>query len=290
MRPPDRPTRIRAGYAWLLAIVPAAALAFATAGAAAPAGSTDLRIVKTDSPDPVTVNSTLTYTLEVADLGPATATGVTVTDQLPKGVDFVSAIATTGQCDQRARKVTCRLGALGTEAGMYAVASTVTIVAIPRQVGTIANTASVKGDQKDPVAANDKATATTTVIGGQVSCRGVPATIVGTRGNDVLTGTSGPDVISALGGDDTVRALAGRDLICAGTGHDYVGGGSALDRIFGGAGRDRVNGGGGPDRIKGNRGADVLRGNRGADRIFGGPGFDRCRGGAGFDSLRGCEL
>jgi uncharacterized repeat protein (TIGR01451 family) len=269
--------------------VPALALAFAGVGSAAPPGSTDLGITKTDSPDPVNVGSTLTYTIQVQNLGPDAATGVTVTDQLPKGVDFVSATASSGQCAHKGKKVTCDLGGLGAPTINYGSPPTVTLSAIPRQVGTISNTASVKGDQKDPVASNNKAMATTRVVGPAATCRGVPATIVGTAADDNITGTGGRDVIATLGGDDTIVSLAGRDLVCAGSGNDYVNAGSAADRVFGGAGKDRLLGRGGPDVLKGNAGNDVLKGSRGADRLRGGSGFDRCRGGAGVDSTRGCE-
>ncbi len=280
-----------ARYAWLLAVVPAfaLALAFAGVGAAAPSGSTDLKITKTDSPDPVNVGSTLAYTIQVQNLGPDAATGVTVTDQLPKGVDFVSATSTSGQCAHKEKKVTCDLGGLPAPTINYGAPPTVTITVIPRQVGTISNTASVKGDQKDPVASNNKATATTRVIGPGASCRGVPATMTGTAGNDTIIGTGGRDVVAAFGGNDTIASLAGRDLVCAGSGNDYIGAGSAADRVFGGAGKDRLLGRGGPDVLKGNSGDDALKGNRGADRLRGGSGFDRCDGGAGVDSIRGCE-
>jgi uncharacterized repeat protein (TIGR01451 family) len=274
--------------AWLLAIVALTALAFAGVGTAASPGSTDLAIAKTDSPDPVSVGSTLTYTIQVQNLGPNAATGVTVTDQLPKGVDFVSATATSGQCVRKGKKVTCELGGLSAPTINYGGPPTVTVSVIPRQVGTIGNTASVNGDQKDPVAANNKATATTRVVA-VATCRGVPATIVGTAGDDAITGTGGPDVIATLGGNDTIASLAGRDLVCAGSGNDHIGAGSAADRVFGGAGNDRLLGRGGPDVLKGGTGDDVLKGNRGADRLRGGSGFDRCRGGAGVDSIRGCE-
>jgi uncharacterized repeat protein (TIGR01451 family) len=277
-----------ARHAWLLAVVPLAALAFAAVGTAAPPSSTDLAITKTDSPDPVNVGSTLTYTIQVQNLGPNAATGVAVTDQLPKGVDFVSATATSGQCANKGKKVTCDLGGIGVPTVDYSGPPVVTLTAIPRQVGTISNTASVKGDQKDPVASNNKATATTRVVA-VASCRGIPATIVGTAGDDTITGTGGRDVIATLGGNDTIASLAGRDLVCAGRGDDYIGAGSAADRVFGGAGKDRLLGRGGPDVLRGNADNDVLKGNRGADRLRGGSGFDRCRGGAGVDSIRGCE-
>jgi len=282
-----------ARHAWLLAAVPIVALVFAGVGSAAPAGSTNLKITKADSPDPVSVGSTLTYTIQVQNLGPITATGVVLTDQLPKGVDFVSATTTAGNCSQRGKKVTCELGAIGVVPTVdYSGPATVTIAVIPREAGTISNTASVKGAQKDPVGADNKATATTRVVGAPkaASCRGVTATIVGTGGNDTLVGTGGRDVITALGGSDTIVSLAGRDLVCAGSGRDFVGAGSAADRVLGGAGKDRLLGRGGGDVLKGSAGNDVLKGNRGADRLRGGGGVDRCRGGAGTDSIRGCEL
>jgi uncharacterized repeat protein (TIGR01451 family) len=290
--PSSRRTRARrrALSAWLLAALALAALALTGVSAAAPAGPADLRIAAGDSPDPVSVGSTLTYAIEVQNLGPAAATGVTVTDALPKGVDFVSATAASGSCARKGQNVSCDLGTLGAPTVDYSGPHTVTIAVIPRRVGTITNAVSVKGGQKDPVAANNKAGVTTTVVGPPVTCRGVAATIVGTAGDDTLVGTGGRDVIAALGGNDTVVSLAGRDLVCAGSGNDYVGAGTAADRVFGGSGSDRLLGRGGPDKLRGSGGNDVLKGNRGADRLRGGSGQDRCRGGAGADSIRGCEL
>jgi uncharacterized repeat protein (TIGR01451 family) len=274
---------------WLLALVPIAVLSVVPAGSAAPTpGSADLRITKTDSPDPVQIGSTLTYTVKVENLGPLEATGVVVTDTLPKDVDFVSASATAGQCTQHTRKVSCDLGSVAAGGINYGSPPSVTLSVIPRKAGTITNTASVKGDQKDPVAKNNQATATTRVLGA-ATCRGVPATVTGTAGNDLLVGTGGRDVIVALAGDDRIVSLAGRDLICAGAGNDYVGAGSAADRVLAGAGRDRLLGRGGPDVLKGAAGNDVLKGGRGSDRLRGGRGFDICRGGPGADSIRGCE-
>jgi uncharacterized repeat protein (TIGR01451 family) len=279
-----------ARYAWLLAAVPITALGFAAVGSAAPGDPTDLKITKTDSPDPVRVGSTLTYTIRVDNRGPLAATGVTVTDSLPKGVDFLSA---SPGCALRGQKVTCSLGDIPFGGVNYSGSSTITIAVIPRQAGSITNTASVKSDQKDLVPGNDTATTTTRVLAprqtGTATCRGIPATIVGTRGDDNLVGTGGPDVIAAFGGNDTIASLAGRDLVCAGNGNDYVGAGSAADRVFGGAGKDRLLGRGGADVLKGNGGNDVLKGNRGSDRLRGGRGFDICKGGPGLNSIRGCE-
>jgi len=68
-------------------------------------------------------------------------------------------------------------------------------------------------------------------------CHGVPATIVGTRGNDVgpddIVGTSGRDVIDGLGGNDVIDGRGGRDLVCGGPGRDFIGGGRGTDLILG---------------------------------------------------------
>lgn len=266
-----------------------AVLVFATIGSAAPAGSANLKITKSDSPDPVRVGSSLTYTLGVENLGPDPATGVTVADNLPKGVDLVSASGPAGNCAVQGGKVTCAIGSLNPVGVNYGGApATIAIVVVPRSTGTIRNTATVKGDQKDPINGNNKATASTRVLGAP-TCRGVAATVTGTGGDDVLLGTDGPDVIVGLGGSDRIVSRAGRDLVCAGGGGDYIGAGSAADRVFAGAGPDRLLGRGGPDLLEGSSGNDVLRGGRGSDRLRGGRGVDRCRGGAGLNSIRGCE-
>jgi uncharacterized repeat protein (TIGR01451 family) len=271
-----------------LAIVAALVLALTAIGAAK-AGTADLAISNSDSPDPVGVGSTLTYAIGVQNLGPDSAGKVTVTDQLPKGVDFVSATPSSGKCTRKGKTVTCDLGAVSAAAVNYSPPPTVTLVVIPRQAGVISDTATVKGDLKDPVAANNKAIATTTVLGPPATCRGVPASITGTAGNDVIAGTPGRDVIATFGGNDTIVSLGGRDLVCAGRGDDYIGAGPGVDRVFGGAGKDRLVGRGGPDTLKGGPGGDLLKGGRGADRLRGGPGVDRCDGGAGADSIRSCE-
>ncbi|HEX6457198.1 MAG TPA: hypothetical protein VF009_11850 [Solirubrobacterales bacterium] len=265
------------------------AFVFSGLTSAASPGSANLKITKSDSPDPVRVGAQLTYTIGVENLGPSPATGVTVTDNLPKNVDLVSASASSGSCSTQGGKVTCAIGSLNPVGVNYGGSpATVTIVVVPRATGRLSNTASVKGDQKDPVGANNKATATTRVIGAP-TCRGIPATVVGTDGNDELLGTVGPDVVVAFGGNDRIVSRAGQDLICAGPGNDYIGAGTAADKVFAGPGRDRLLGRGGPDLLKGSGGNDVLKGGRGADRLRGGRGFDVCRGGPGPDSIRGCE-
>ena len=285
---PRRPSRTprRLAFVALLAL---AAAAIPAVTAAAPSGSSNLRITKSDSPDPVRVGAQLTYTIGVENRGPDPATGVIVTDNLPRTVDLVSASGPGGPCAQQGQNVRCPIGALAPVGVNYGGTQTaVTIVVAPRSSGTIRNTATVKGDQKDPASGDNKATATTRVLG-PARCRGLDANVAGTAGDNVLFGTPGPDVIAAFGGRDRIVSLAGQDLICAGSGADYVASGSAADRVFGGAGADRLLGRGGPDLLRGSAGNDVIKGGRGSDRLRGGRGFDRCSGGPGADSVRGCE-
>lgn len=116
------------------------------------------------------------------------------------------------------------------------------------------------------------------VNGAQHTCEGLPATIVGTAGNDNITGTSGRDVIVGLGGNDRIEGLAGNDVIC---------GGAGADTILGGWGNDILAGGNGADDLRGGRGADVLRGGNGQDTLLGQQGADRLVGGAHADTLTG---
>lgn len=274
-----------------LGAIAIAVLGFAAVGTAAPGDPTDLKIGKTANVATATVGSTITYTIVVENLGPETATGVTVTDPLPKGVDYVSATTTAGSCNLHGQRVVCAIGTLETGPTAKVSSATVTLNVVARKSGTVTNTASVASDQKDPVGGNDSASASVKVTAPATppSCAGVAATIVGTPGGDSLRGTGGRDVIVARGGNDSVFSFAGRDLVCAGSGSDRVVSGTAADRVLGGAGLDRLIGRGGADTLKGNGGNDVLRGNAGPDRLRGGGGFDVCRGGAGLDSIRGCE-
>jgi uncharacterized repeat protein (TIGR01451 family) len=122
----------------------------------------DLEVTKTDVPDPVTAGEDLTYTLEVTNHGPATATDVVLTDTLPAGVDLVTA----PDCTESGGVVTCELGDL--LPGQTVVRAIQ--VDVPADIlgsatsGILTNTATVEApDQADPDLSNNTATTTTTV-------------------------------------------------------------------------------------------------------------------------------
>jgi glucose/arabinose dehydrogenase len=75
------------------------------------------------------------------------------------------------------------------------------------------------------------------------SCLGEQATVLGTKGRDVLLGTKGSDVIAGLGGKDKLVGKGGDDLLCGGAGADTLKGGGGADDLKGGSGSDRCDGG-----------------------------------------------
>ena len=70
------------------------------------------------------------------------------------------------------------------------------------------------------------------------TCLGLPATIIGTAGSDVITGTPGDDVIIGLAGNDTIYGNGGNDRLLGGFGDDTIYGGDGDDRLEGDPGTD----------------------------------------------------
>jgi uncharacterized repeat protein (TIGR01451 family) len=124
----------------------------------------DLRVTNNDSPDPVTARANLTYTVTVENLGPGTATGVTLTDPLPADASFVSAAASQGSCTRTGSGksdglLTCNVGSINAFASVSVI-----IVVSPARAGTLTNTATASAGTPDPNSGNNSATATTTVL------------------------------------------------------------------------------------------------------------------------------
>jgi uncharacterized repeat protein (TIGR01451 family) len=122
-------------------------------------GSADLSIVKSTAATQATTGSTLTYTISVTNNGPDPATNVVVNDDLPAGLQFVSAIPTQGSCSGT-DPFSCSLGTLNSGA-----TATITLQAlVTATTGSIANTATVSSAIADGNGANNSSTTPATPV------------------------------------------------------------------------------------------------------------------------------
>ena len=120
----------------------------------------DLALSMTAAPTPVFLSSTLTYTIQVQNLGQANAATVQVVDTIPATTTFVSASGPAGWTCTGTTTVTCSL------TGTMAQGASATIkiaVTSPATAGPISNTATVSSSTADPVASNNSATVVTVV-------------------------------------------------------------------------------------------------------------------------------
>ncbi|MGH2490352.1 MAG: hypothetical protein ACRDF9_02485, partial [Candidatus Limnocylindria bacterium] len=131
--------------------------------------SADLVIVKSDSPDPVTAGSDVTYTLTVANAGPSDAQSVTLSDTVPAGTTFISFAQTVGPIFTCTTPAAGGMGTVGCSAVTVAAGASaaflfvVNVIASTPAGATISNTATVGASTSDPDLANNSDTETTAV-------------------------------------------------------------------------------------------------------------------------------
>ena len=123
--------------------------------------SADLAVSKSDSADPVTAGTGFSYTVTVSNAGPSDAAGVVLTDVVPAGLVFVSAVPAQGTCSEAALTVTCPLGVVADGASVDVII-TVTVPS-SASAGTVTNNVSVTAATTDPVPGNDLASEDTTI-------------------------------------------------------------------------------------------------------------------------------
>jgi uncharacterized repeat protein (TIGR01451 family) len=158
-------------------------------------------IAKQDGPDPATAGQPLTYTITVANFGPAVANSVSVLDFLPGGVEFVSATASQGSCST-GPNVGCSLGNMAVGG-----VATVTIVVRPSIAGSLTNNAAAfSSNVSDSFTSNNAASVVTTVIGGIAPVIGLS----GPRRCNPLEGSCFVDVES---NEDATATATGRLVV-----------------------------------------------------------------------------
>jgi uncharacterized repeat protein (TIGR01451 family) len=194
----------------------------------------DLALTKTVVGE-VRVDEQATYTLAVKNDGTQAADGtITVTDELPAGLTYVSASGTGWSCDEAGGTVTCsRSGAVAIGASLpdITLVAAVGPAAAPVEddAPELANTAALEytpagGGEADPNPDNDTATATALVkrvdltldkshVGAfRVGGEGTYTLSVRNRGNQAATGTT--TVTDALPAGMTYVAASGDGWTC----------------------------------------------------------------------------
>lgn len=119
--------------------------------------------VTVQAPATQATGSTLTYTVQVQNLGPNAAQGVTLQVALPASAIFGSVNSSQGSCSGSGQ-LYCDLGSIAS-----AGSANVTVTVTPTVSGALEATAMVSSVSYDPVTTNNQASATTTASGGPFS-------------------------------------------------------------------------------------------------------------------------
>lgn len=119
----------------------------------------DLNITMSDSPDPVIVGSNLVYTIVVTNSGPTTAKGAVVSQILPPGTLFVSALPSQGSASQAGGLLTVNFGNINV--GAWA---NVRVTVRPTTPGQIQTTATALSSEPDFEPGNNSVTVSTLVV------------------------------------------------------------------------------------------------------------------------------
>ncbi len=167
--------------------------------------STDLSITLVDAPDPVVAAQPLTYTATVTNNGANPAANLVVTDMIPAGTTFVSAMGAGWVCAFAAPTVTCTRAALA----VGAAPPISIVVTAPNEGGMLSDTATVSTSTTDPTPANNTATATTTVTPSTdltVVVVGTPDPIMpgGTETFTVTVTNNGPSTATGITVTETI--------------------------------------------------------------------------------------
>jgi len=186
----------------------------------------DVAATLSATPNPVAPNAALTYTATITSAGTQTATGVVLTDALPLGATFVSAVASQGYCSGTA-VVSCALGDLASGAS-----ATVQISVLPTLTGLLSNSVSVTSIEADVNPVNNVANSGVVVevpvpaadVGVTVTGSPNPVKLLSNVTYTIKVNNSGPDtantVMATIGvpfGMRFVSASISQGYYCYGT-------------------------------------------------------------------------
>jgi uncharacterized repeat protein (TIGR01451 family) len=113
----------------------------------------DLSVFKGASTETAYVGQTFYYDISASNAGPANATNVVITDQLPEQVQFVSV---DGPCTANGNLLTCQISTIYNHVGIAGIRVTVRAVS----AGSAVNTATITADQPDPNLSNNTSSVT----------------------------------------------------------------------------------------------------------------------------------
>lgn len=120
----------------------------------------DLSVSLIGSPNPVLLNSNLTYTLQVNNNGATPFTGVTLAARLPASVQFLSVANNRGTCVNSSGLINCNLGVMTNNAS-----ATVVIVVKTIAAGPLTNTALLTANEPEINTDNNRPMLITDVLG-----------------------------------------------------------------------------------------------------------------------------
>ncbi len=110
----------------------------------------DLAIAQSIAPAAANDTEQVSYTFTVTNHGPTSATNVTVTNQVPRGVEVLDVAFARGVCNDGDGVVTCAVETLSPDETVAG-----TIVVRPTAVAERTSTASVTGNERDPDLSNN---------------------------------------------------------------------------------------------------------------------------------------
>ncbi|HEX8172891.1 MAG TPA: hypothetical protein VF824_20320 [Thermoanaerobaculia bacterium] len=195
-----------------------------TANSTATPTGADMQVVQSPPPpSSVAHGQNVTFTFNVTNNGPSTATNVSFSDTL-SGAQLVSATSTAGTCSGTA-PIVCAIGTLSSGQG-----AVITITANANSTGSISNAASVSASETDPNTANNNTSAalTTTVnasadLGVTVTDSPDPAASGATVTYSVVLSNGGPDaaantLLSFSMSNGSITSVSSASLTCSGSG------------------------------------------------------------------------